>query len=328
MFRCSLLLASLSCGIRIIPAEQSCGAFCDEQSASNVLLLQGYASLGTKAASVSGTAPPGLPVHEDVSALDATTEPHFYHGGLNDTINLSVEFQFLHIGKTGGSTIHQEFQDAVDLDRTVMFGHNPTEVATRNCSERPNTKYIFFVRAPIARFISGWISRFVFGLEPDALYPVTPEEIESFKTFKSPDQLGCALGSTNATTREAALRSIHAIQHTRQDLNWYWHGIDNVRACHDQIFFVGRTEHLDEDVDDLASRLRAEHVLQNNITHLHVHSLSHQYDGLRELGPCAVQHLREYYRRDYDIIDYLASVGLLPASYPDEVESIDEPGRT
>lgn len=296
--------------------ERSCDTTLEDSSLSGVQLLQGRVNLRD---------PP-----RETSELDGPSSvTGFYHLPDDTSFNLSIEFQFLHIGKTGGSSLKSEFQDAVDLNRAEMLGHPWSMKATQSCTTRqPQNKYIFFVRAPVARYVSAWISRFRYGSpghpEPDW----TEAEKSAYGNFASPDELGCALSSSNSTTRELAVQAIQDISHTHMDLDFYWNGLENLKACISQVYFVGRTEHFDDDTSELVTRLRGDGVmLPGKFKKKSEHSTPKAFDELEQLGSCAVRNLRLWYHKDYEIIDYLTSVGKLETSYADEVRRADVPTK-
>lgn len=300
----------------------------------DVVLLQRHAALRAAAASARGgreedrglAAPErGVPlasVPESPTLVGSTMTPlGFYHPWGDMTWNMSIEFQFLHVGKNGGRTLHAEFTQIADLNRAEMLGHTSAPQATKMCTTHKN-KYIFFVRAPVARFVSAYMWE-VLG------YYGNGTNWDGREVFKSADELGCALDSPNATTRRAAEDTFDTILHAKWDLNHYWNGLENLKACIDQVYFVGRTEHFEDDVNELVEMLGREHAINASaFTPMYEHEASSKAtEKLGELGPCAVNALKKYYRRDYEIIDYLASVGKLSASYPEEIRRIDVPAK-
>lgn len=293
----------------------------NEEPEAGVLLLQARRELLTPDPVAANVANATLP-----AALANDPTYPFYHLPDDPTFNLSIEFQFLHIGKTGGSTLRNEFAHTVDLQRAEMLGHSWSQQATATCSTRqPRNKYVFFVRAPVSRYVSAYISRLDYGAPGKPGPDWSAEEKAAFEAFTSPDELGCALGSSNYTTRRAAQAAIMTIGHTSLDLERYWNGIDNLRKCSDQVWFVGRTEYFDDDLDTLRRKLGEENVmLGKGFTKLAEHTQPAKYDNLTKLSSCAVKNLRLWYHKDYEIIDYLASIGKLPASYPDEVRLADD----
>lgn len=253
----------------------------------------------------------------------------FFKFGGDPTIDLSLPYQFLHIGKTGGSTLKTEFAGMANLSLAEMLDHVPSGEALRTCTTRQN-KYIFFVRAPVSRYISGFISRLNYGNPASPDYDPglawSNEEKAAYEMFPTPDAMGCALNSSNATLRNAALTGITAIFHTGHDLAWYWRGLENLKACTDQVYFVGTQENFDEDVADLVKKLDSDNALLNtNYTAEVVRGTSDVYDPLKNMSACAVTNLRQYYREDYEIIEHLVAAGKLPESYLAEIRSVDVP---
>ena len=102
-------------------------------------------------------------------------------------------------------------------------------------------EYAFFVRDPVRRFVSGFISRL---REDKPLYYDKHSTIEAwaFRTFKTPNELAEALSSTNTDLRMSAIKAINNIKHTRWDIQYYLVSKQNLIANIDKVFFVGRTE--------------------------------------------------------------------------------------
>lgn len=242
-------------------------------------------------------------------------------------IDPTAEYQFLHIGKTGGSSLVREFGGIIRTQRAAFVTHLDSRNLTRTCSDSLyKHKYIFFVRSPLRRFVSGWISRYrQYNIINDW------EEMFAFRTFRSPNHLGCALGSKDKKERHQAERAINGISHTAHDLAWYWNGWENLKSCGSQIFFTGRVEHFDEDTARLHEALKEQGVLHesnNNLTQYHVHSTDRRFARYERLGECAVKNLKRHYLHEYAILRYLRNAGHLTQEYLDEIQELEQPDRT
>lgn len=223
----------------------------------------------------------------------------------------------VHVGKTGGTTLWHALAPRLDWDRVEWLQHTAAlHQGALNCSHEHIGLLVFFVRHPVRRYASGWLSRFREG-RPTYVSPHSPEEALAFTRFRSPEELARALGSPSAATAELARWAMRSIQHVGHPLSAYLGGVGNLRRC--QILFVGRTENLAGDTRRLAAKLRARSLYSGPLPNLSAgaawHAMPTRYQSLAILGDGARGNLNRWYREDYDIIDELKHRGLLPAAY-------------
>ncbi len=208
-------------------------------------------------------------------------------------IPLSGLFHFLHIGKTGGTALkHALIQKAVP--RVVLHDHSVT------LADVPVGEAVFFfLRNPIARFVSGFLSRQHQG-QPRYFYPWRERESLAFGRFRTPNELAAALSSPRTAERAAAFDAMNSIQHVR-DSFWRWLGSPmNLLWRSADILFIGQQEHLQSDCEVLAQRLGVNglELPDNDIT---AHRGPAHLD--RSLTPEAVDNLTCWYRQEFDAID-------------------------
>lgn len=229
----------------------------------------------------------------------------------------------VHVGKTGGTTLKDLLLDTTDRSIVQWPRHSICIKKMAACSVNPHAKYIFLVRSPVHRYVSGWLERYKVRGEDE----MGDDEKEAFTRFQTPNKLACALYSKDAEEQRRAQAAIQGIKHTGRDINAYMGGLENLRQCTDQVVWVGRTEHFDDDYLVLIKKLQALGVVTG-------HPKKHfgrdrvqpaEYNSLTELGRCAVESLHRWYEKDYEIIRYLAHVGLVDASYPGDVAAADAP---
>lgn len=255
----------------------------------------------------------------------------------------------LRIPKTGSQTLR--YKRPV-CDSTVSSMKCIFQDDVRNtfaeCETHPNFMFAFFVRAPLHRYVSGWVDRYHCGAgqECSTQNPRSPSEANSFRMFPTPDALGSALNASSAAIRHAAEEGMRRIGHENYvngtwvagctlppatSLSWLLGGIERLAKCKRSILFVGRLEHFEEDYAKLAQLLQADGAMSPAI---HLDSLesmnraSDQLDNasfahLEHLGSVAISNLRKWYAEDYKVIGYLAREGFLDATYPSEVDALD-----
>lgn len=264
-----------------------------------------------------------LPLNLDAFGPAGTEAAQFPR---KDTLQESDKIAILHIGKTGGSSVKDILKPSLNTSRAYFVdknGHSASYREFHHCAEHPDHKLAYFVRAPVHRFVSSWVSRFRMGGKK-MFAPWDFGEFEAFARFHSPDELGSALSSSHSATRMAARRAMHAIFHVKWSLSDYWGGLENYARCPNSTFFVGRTEHFDDDVLRLASALEEEGALLSKVSEVdHDHPSPDRYAGFKHLSERAIANLREWYKEDYEIIAHLIAAGHLPAGYLPEINRLD-----
>ncbi len=157
----------------------------------------------------------------------------------------------LHIGKTGGTSIITAFEKFSSLKYNFYthFGH------AHSFKDVPeNDMIVFFLRDPLTRFISGFYSRKRKG-QPRYNVPWNSEEEVAFNRFETPDDLGTALSSNDAKTKEAAIRAMKGIAHVKTYLQDWLVDVDYLKSRKNDIFFIGFQESFDSDFRGLYKKL-------------------------------------------------------------------------
>jgi len=195
------------------------------------------------------------------------------------------------------------------------------------CGKYPNLRFVVFVRSPIQRFVSAWISRF--DRDQEGHNPWTKEEEWGFTRFQTPAELACAL-KTDAEDHQDARRAMMSSPHLHLDLHSYVGKFLTPRkGCLGKFLFVGRTEHMDEDVGRLSTLLEQRRLLQPLPSRQQAVTRkgSDRMEPYRMLNQCAVEGLRWRYRRDYMVIQKFVKAGLLDKGYLSELEQVEALGR-
>merc|ERR1712217_283613 len=126
--------------------------------------------------------------------------------------------------------------------------------------------------------------------------------------------------------KHEALSLMDAIDFAKVSLINYTANSSEMATCAkaDKIWFVGRTEFMQEDYGRFRDMLQAEDLLSDNRT-LPQRLPAEQsrprdvYNGSTGLSNCSISNLRRSYQEDYAIIRVLAAHGSLPASYLVEI---------
>jgi hypothetical protein len=219
-------------------------------------------------------------------------------GGGSDAATVS----FLHIGKTGGSAVKamlNRYNRQVGEQRFVMHSHRAT--LRRIWAKNPQRPVVFFVREPVARFVSGFNSALRFG-RPRYNEMWSPAEAAAFSMFRDPNTLAEALGGEDEWALSAAHYAMSTIRHLNKPLTGYLHSVAYLEENRDKIAFVGRLEAMDESIRGLRARLELPKSVRLPSSERRAHRAP---PSMRtELSASAVDNLRRWYADDLEVYDY------------------------
>jgi hypothetical protein len=223
---------------------------------------------------------------------------------------------FIHIGKTGGSTV----QKILNIKQYHLIKNYDF-----------NNKFIIWVRNPIARFVSAFNMSYVnvnfkkfikntkdLGLrsvllkkrinryltkETDYIFGKRYDELINF--FKTPNNLAEGLSSDNKGTRERAEELMNSpLEHINKGIGWYLNNGRFVKNRNDKIVFVGKQETMDEDIEKLGTLLKRE--LKNDETRINFYSTEES----KYLSPLAIENIKKFYKdTDYSALIQLNKHG-------------------
>lgn len=199
---------------------------------------------------------------------------------------------FLHIGKTGGTAVKSALRSAsVAAEYTLeLHPHFFTLMDVPS-----GDKVMFFVRDPIARFVSGFYSRKRKG-QPRYLSQWTLSEESAFRQFHTPNELALALSSEDQRIRRAGLRAMKSIMHVRTS---YWDWFKNepyFLSRVSDILFIGFQETLDKDFEILKRMLGLPAITLPE-DDIGAHRNPQNLDTSLEME--ALANLRKWYAADY-----------------------------
>ncbi len=150
-------------------------------------------------------------------------------------------FLFLHIGKTGGTALRAVLEQHAARSGQDSMRKLPHKFTLhRVIYEFPEAQIGLFVRDPVQRFVSGFLSRRRCG-RPRYNSTWSVEETRAFTMFPTPTQLGEAL----ARRDPEAICAVAAIQHTRRNLAHYLHDVSTLERFRGRIGFIGRLDRLE-----------------------------------------------------------------------------------
>lgn len=201
---------------------------------------------------------------------------------------------FLHVGKTGGTAIKVALRQVADETRFAVRLHRHAMRMT----DLPEEPFFFAVRDPVARFVSGFGSRSRQGA-PAHNSPWRPEEAVAFGRFASAEELALTLRHPAPARYDEAIEAMYAIEHVNQSY-WYWFvDAEHLLAAAPRILWIGRQEHLDEDLPDLAEVLGLSELSLPDTP-----ELAHRAPpgAPSTLSEEAEANIRAWYARDYEFL--------------------------
>lgn len=236
--------------------------------------------------------------------------------------------KIFHVSKTGGTAISSSLRKHLNWNKVELCNHFRSRQAMLSwTSEGRKVNIVFFVRAPVHRYTAGWLSRYRKG-RPSHYSEWSELEEAAFTTFRSPNELACALSAGNPHTRREAEMYMNTLQHLSWSMTWSLGGMKSLKRASqsNSIAFVGRVEHFDDDYKTLVQLLNIKGALQSPPPKKvgHVHANPKDLEDLKVLSRCSVQNLRRWYKKDYELLEFLASNGHVDSSYPHEVAKLDE----
>ena len=204
------------------------------------------------------------------------------------------KIRFIHIGKTGGSFAWFILNKIDTENKLILNGH-------ANTLNNENYKYIFFIRDPVTRYISSFISRLRKG---KPLYNVewTHEEKIAYTNFKTPNELAESLSPTNSHYKEA-LHAMHSVFHLKHDISYYLKDVETIKKYKDKIIYIGKQETINEDINSIVKLLGYDYTITDeDMTTKFIHKTPDNYKDITWLSELGRQNVINYYKKDYEII--------------------------
>ena len=224
-------------------------------------------------------------------------------------------FHFLHIGKTGGTAVRYALvRDMILLEdggrnnrgtSMVSLPNTPYilklhthSITLKNIPE--GEKVIFFLRDPIARFVSSFYSRKRKGM-PRYFFEWHPEEKAAFQKFETANELACSIMSENRKTSDAAVKAMQSVFHVNTS---FWDWFENKEYFLSRIpgiFFIGFQESLNHDFEKLKMKLGLPDAIRLPTDNVEAHRGKYS-DSEKFLEEKAIRNLEKWYARDYEFI--------------------------
>lgn len=212
---------------------------------------------------------------------------------------MPTRVHFLHIGKTGGNALRATLAPLMAERGIVWHGHQT------NLHDIPEgEQVVFFVRDPVARYVSGFNGRLRRDL-PNQFCDWEPAERASFALFPNPNALAEALASPDGMARIEAEHAMRSIAHVRKPLAHFLTSADYVESRRDDILLIGFQETLEDDFQRLKQRLGLPAGLGLPRDPVVAHRMPPSFAA--ELSPAGRAAIEAWYARDIDLYRALLS---------------------
>ena len=204
----------------------------------------------------------------------------------------------LHIGKTGGTAVKHAIKSN-PVTTAYLIRRHGHRTGLRHI---PNgQRVVFFLRDPQTRFVSGFYSRLREG-RPRFNNPWSPVERSIFERFPTPNALAHGLFSEDPEERRHAEQATRTIAHVRDSYMRWFESEEYLLSRLADIFFIGFQETLNDDFQQLKSKLGLPDSLALPDDDILAHRSPTDLD--RKLDPEAVRNLRRWYDADYQLVEF------------------------
>ena len=206
----------------------------------------------------------GLPFKRDIAEVGSIGHPRplradaYERSGTAPQLRLArasaMPYQFLHIGKTGGTLIRQVLRSLPEEHRSQfrLLGHDAR--LSHAIETRPDMPVFFSVRRPETLFVSAFNSRLRQG-KPQYDRSWGRRERIVFSVFKTPNDLAESLSATDSALKACAELSMLSINHIRKGLQWYLGNTEFLEKHREKIAFILLQEELEQDLRTFAARV-------------------------------------------------------------------------
>jgi hypothetical protein len=203
----------------------------------------------------------------------------------------------LHIGKTGGTAVKAALREHCNSGDFVIT-LNPHTVHLRDIPQ--GDQVVFFLRDPVARFVSGFLSRQRKG-QPRYYTEWSTGEKAAFERFSTPNSLALALTSPDPEEQAAAHRAMLAIEHVKDSyIRWFESEAYFLSRLPD-ITLIGFQETLNDDFEQLKRMLSLPADLRLPSDPIKSHRNPENLDS--SLGEQALHNLGEWYKSDFEFLE-------------------------
>lgn len=249
-------------------------------------------------ARTAGPGTAGVPRRQARRSVNSPHDPP--HDAPNDT----PLYGYLHIGKTGGTSVRYVIEKCREdgYSPPVIFGHAarlPVIV-----KENPGIRVSFTLRDPIERMISSFNSR-MRQSRPTYTAVWKPEEAIAYLWFPTVLDFFRARLSTEERMKSAGIFAEQAMGHVKRGYVYHFHSVKFLKKNLDRIYFVGDIENLRRNFHRYFDPCGIPASLVEQHAGTRHSGLDSTESTLREIDGDLMGALKRFYEKEYEIYDFL-----------------------
>ena len=215
------------------------------------------------------------------------------------------EYVFLHVGKTGGTSINAFFHSChkAGLRVPIVLNHNWSYRMAR--ARFPKSKMIVVLRDPLERIIPGFNSRLREGRPLG--HPWRTDEAIAFSHFKSAESFVSALSSNSDYDVSAARFCFRSINHLRRGYSYQFEGLENASKALDAHLHACNIEDIGVSIPKIIENMNKKQLINNsNLKNLHKSPIKSS-TILDKLYKSKINIIKERLFLEYNSYNYLKS---------------------
>jgi len=215
------------------------------------------------------------------------------------------KLHFIHPGRTGGTNIRNYLTRLNNYQKKYYFNCYGHLFKFHHLGK--NNKYLFTIRDPIDRFVSGFnvrknLAQFENTTDPKKItkYKISVKEHESFKNFSSANHLAENIYSNDLAKQSKAIIAMNNIKHIKDT---YISFLNKEDITKNKPFFVIETEKLEEDFFKLCDKLKLEKI-DLSLNNISKNFRKSKVSDDKKLSDLAISNLRRWYKKDFDFYKF------------------------
>lgn len=223
------------------------------------------------------------------------------------------ELYFIHVGKTGGNSLHNHFKNLLKKtkkkyienliqihglkSKRILENYYKIPNSSKiNISYSPDQSIIIWIRDPISRMIA-CIKNY---LKKKNLNKISDELFQS----KNDNELK---------------KFLNNVPHIKNGIESFFTDVNHInKKFSKKFFFVGRAEYWQYDFENLFLKITDNKIKNIDILKKKYHTHKQNYSNIK-MKTSIVKRFKKFYEREYNVIKKMCRVGLVSKEYYEEI---------